>query len=216
MILVSTDKAVRPTNVMGASKRFSELILQTFSAKSSTCFSMVRFGNVLDSAGSVVPLFRKQIKKGGPVTVTHRNISRYFMTIPEAVQLVLQSGAMAKGGDVFVLDMGDPIKIIDLAYKMIHLSGLTPIDNENPDGNIGIDFTGLRPGEKLFEELLIGNNVIQSEHPRIMQARESKLSFKDVNYCIDIIKSARENQDEIIIKELLLKYVDGYTSEVLL
>ena len=216
MVLVSTDKAVRPTNVMGASKRLSELVLQAFSDRSSTCFSMVRFGNVLDSAGSVVPLFRKQIKKGGPVTVTHRNISRYFMTIPEAVQLVLQAGAMAKGGDVFVLDMGDPIKIIDLAYKMIHLSGLTPIDNENPDGNIGIDFTGLRPGEKLFEELLIGNNVIQSEHPRIMQARESKLSFKDVNYCIDIIKSARENQDEIIIKELLLKYVDGYTSEVLL
>ena len=215
MVLVSTDKAVRPTNVMGASKRFSELILQSFSVKSSTCFSMVRFGNVLDSAGSVVPLFRKQIKKGGPVTVTHRNISRYFMTIPEAVQLVLQTGAMAKGGDVFVLDMGEPIKIIDLAYKMIHLSGLTPIDNENPDGDISIEFTGLRPGEKLFEELLIGNDVIQSEHPRIMQARESKLSFEEVISCVEIIKSAREKQDEIIIKELLLKYVDGYTSELL-
>jgi len=215
MVLVSTDKAVRPTNVMGASKRFSELVLQAFSVKSSTCFSMVRFGNVLDSAGSVVPLFRKQIKKGGPVTVTHRNISRYFMTIPEAVQLVLQTGAMAKGGDVFVLDMGEPIKIIDLAYKMIHLSGLTPIDNENPDGDISIEFTGLRPGEKLFEELLIGNDVIQSEHPRIMQARESKLSFEEVISCVEIIKSAREKQDEIIVKELLLKYVDGYTSELL-
>jgi FlaA1/EpsC-like NDP-sugar epimerase len=214
MVLVSTDKAVRPTNVMGASKRFSELVLQAFAVESSTCFSMVRFGNVLDSAGSVVPLFRKQIKKGGPVTVTHRNISRYFMTIPEAVQLVLQTGAMAKGGDVFVLDMGEPIKITDLAYKMIHLSGLTPIDNENPDGDIRIDFTGLRPGEKLFEELLIGNDVVQSEHPRIMQARESKLSFEEVIFCIETIKSAREKQDEIIVKELLLKYVDGYTSEL--
>jgi FlaA1/EpsC-like NDP-sugar epimerase len=214
MVLVSTDKAVRPTNVMGASKRFSELVLQAFAVESSTCFSMVRFGNVLDSAGSVVPLFRKQIKKGGPVTVTHRNISRYFMTIPEAVQLVLQTGAMAKGGDVFVLDMGEPIKITDLAYKMIHLSGLTPIDNKNPDGDIRIDFTGLRPGEKLFEELLIGNDVVQSEHPRIMQARESKLSFEEVIFCIEKIKSAREKQDEIIVKELLLKYVDGYTSEL--
>ena len=215
MVLVSTDKAVRPTNVMGASKRFSELVLQAFSERSSTCFSMVRFGNVLDSAGSVVPLFRKQIKNGGPVTVTHRNISRYFMTIPEAVQLVLQTGAMAKGGDVFVLDMGEPIKIIDLAYKMIHLSGLTPIDNENPDGDINIEFTGLRPGEKLFEELLIGNNVIQSEHPRIMQARESKLFFEDVISCVEVIKLARIEQDEVIVKELLLKYVDGYTSELI-
>ena len=214
MVLVSTDKAVRPTNVMGASKRFSELVLQAYSDNSKTCFSMVRFGNVLDSAGSVVPLFRQQIKKGGPVTVTHRNITRYFMTIPEAVQLVLQAGAMAKVGDVFVLDMGEPIKIIDLAYKMIHLSGLTPIDNENPDGDIRVEFTGLRPGEKLYEELLIGNDVIQSEHPRIMQARESKLLFDVVLSCIRIIKEAREKQDERIVKELLLKYVDGYTSEV--
>ena len=215
MVLVSTDKAVRPTNVMGASKRFSELVLQAFSNTSETCFSMVRFGNVLDSAGSVVPLFRKQIKEGGPVTVTHRNITRYFMTIPEAVQLVLQAGAMAKGGDVFVLDMGEPIKIIDLAYKMIHLSGLTPIDNENPDGDIRIEYTGLRPGEKLYEELLIGNDVIQSEHPRIMQAKESTLSFENIISCIEIIKEAREKQDERIVKELLLKYVDGYTSELL-
>jgi FlaA1/EpsC-like NDP-sugar epimerase len=214
MVLVSTDKAVRPTNIMGASKRFAELVLQAFSDKSSTCFSMVRFGNVLDSAGSVVPLFRHQIKQGGPVTVTHRNITRYFMTIPESVQLVLQAGAMAKGGDVFVLDMGDPIKIIDLAYKMIHLSGLTPIDNENPDGDIRIEFTGLRPGEKLYEELLIGNDVVQSEHPRIMQAKENKLPLEKVMKCIEVIKIAREEQEDIVVKELLLKYVDGYTSEV--
>ena len=214
MVLVSTDKAVRPTNVMGASKRMSELILQAFSEKSKCCFSMVRFGNVLDSAGSVVPLFRKQIKEGGPVTVTHRNITRYFMSIPEAVELVLQSGAMARGGDVFVLDMGEPIKIIDLAYKMIHLSGLKPIDNENPDGDIRIEYTGLRPGEKLYEELLIGSDVVQSEHPRIMQAKEQRLSFHDLIHCIDVIKSAREKQDDKVVKELLLKYIAGYTSEV--
>jgi FlaA1/EpsC-like NDP-sugar epimerase len=214
MVLVSTDKAVRPTNVMGASKRMSELILQSFSDRSECCFSMVRFGNVLDSAGSVVPLFRNQIKKGGPVTVTHRNITRYFMSIPEAVELVLQSGAMAKGGDVFVLDMGEPIKIIDLAYKMIHLSGLTPVDNENPDGDIRIDFTGLRPGEKLYEELLIGSDVIQSKHPRIMQAKESKLSFDEVVHCVEVIKSARQTQDEKVVKSILLKYIDGYISEV--
>ena len=214
MVLVSTDKAVRPTNVMGASKRMSELILQAFSEKSKCCFSMVRFGNVLESAGSVVPLFRNQIKEGGPVTVTHRNITRYFMSIPEAVELVLQSGAMAKGGDVFVLDMGEPIKIIDLAYKMIHLSGLTPIDNENPDGDIRIEFTGLRPGEKLYEELLIGSDVVQSEHPRIMQAKESRLSFEAVLDCIEVIKKARSKQDEKVVKALLFKYIDGYTSDI--
>ncbi len=215
MVLISTDKAVRPTNIMGASKRLSELVLQALAEKSKCCFSMVRFGNVLDSAGSVVPLFRKQISEGGPVTVTHRNITRYFMSIPEASQLVLQAGAMAKGGDVFVLDMGEPIKIIDLAYKMIHLSGLTPIDHENPDGDIRIEYTGLRPGEKLFEELLIGNDVIQSEHPRIMQAIEKKLDFNTVLSCIETIKEAREQQDEKIVKNLLLKYVDGYTSDIL-
>ena len=211
MILISTDKAVRPTNIMGASKRFSELVLQAFSDEnSSTCFSMVRFGNVLDSAGSVVPLFRKQIKKGGPVTVTHRNITRYFMSIPESVQLVLQAGAMAKGGDVFVLDMGDPIKILDLAYRMIHLSGLKPIDTENPNGDIKIKFTGLRPGEKLYEELLIGDDVIQSEHPRIMQAREEKLSLDIVKKKITEISKFREKQDDIAIKDILLKNVNGY------
>ena len=200
---------------MGATKRIAELVLQALSKESNkTRFTMVRFGNVLDSAGSVVPLFRTQIKEGGPVTVTHRNITRYFMSIPEAVELVLQAGAMAKGGDVFVLDMGAPIKIIDLAYKMIHLSGLTPIDNENPDGDIRIEYTGLRPGEKLYEELLIGSDVIQSEHPRIMQAKESKLSFDEVLNCVEVIRSARENQDEKVVKEVLLKYIDGYTSEV--
>jgi len=211
MLLISTDKAVRSTNVMGASKRFSELILQAFSEnKSNTCFSMVRFGNVLDSAGSVVPLFREQIKEGGPVTVTHRNITRYFMSIPEAVQLVLQAGAMAKGGDVFVLDMGDPIKILDLAYRMIHLSGLKPIDTENPNGDIKIKFTGLRPGEKLYEELLIGDDVIQSEHPRIMQAREEKLSLEIINKKVSEISKLREIQDDMAIKDILLKNVNGY------
>ena len=214
MLLISTDKAVRPTNVMGASKRFSELILQAFSDEnSSTCFSMVRFGNVLDSAGSVVPLFREQIKKGGPVTVTHRNITRYFMSIPEAVQLVLQAGAMAKGGDVFVLDMGDPIKILDLAYRMIHLSGLKPIDTENPNGDIKIKFTGLRPGEKLYEELLIGDDVIQSEHPRIMQAREEKLTLDIIEKKVLEISNFRENQDDLAIKNILLKNVNGYHSQ---
>lgn len=211
MLLISTDKAVRPTNVMGASKRFSELILQAFAEeKTSTCFSMVRFGNVLDSAGSVVPLFREQIKNGGPVTVTHRNITRYFMSIPEAVQLVLQAGAMAKGGDVFVLDMGDPIKILDLAYRMIHLSGLKPIDTSNPDGDIKVKFTGLRPGEKLYEELLIGDDVIQSDHPRIMQAREEKLSLETVETKVKEISEFRKEQNDTSIKDILLKNVNGY------
>ena len=214
MVLISTDKAVRPTNVMGASKRLSEFILQAYAdEESNTCFSMVRFGNVIDSAGSVVPLFRQQIKKGGPVTVTHRNITRYFMSIPEAVQLVLQASSMAKGGDVFVLDMGDPIRILDLAYRMIHLSGLKPIDNDNPDGDIQINFTGLRPGEKLYEELLIGDDVVQSKHPRIMQAREEKLKTEEILKFIEMIKKSRDLQDETIIKNLLLEYVKGYTTE---
>jgi len=211
MLLISTDKAVRPTNVMGASKRFSELILQAFAdEKTNTCFSMVRFGNVLDSAGSVVPLFRKQIKEEGTVTVTHREITRYFMSIPEAVQLVLQSGSMAKGGDVFVLDMGDPIKILDLAYRMIHLSGLKPIDTENPEGDIKIKFTGLRPGEKLYEELLIGDDVIQSEHPRIMQAKEEKLSSDIIEKKVKEISEFRGQQEDILIRNILLETVSGY------
>ena len=212
MVLISTDKAVRPTNIMGASKRMSELVLQAYSEKSACCFSMVRFGNVLDSAGSVVPLFRKQIKNGGPVTVTHKDITRYFMSIPEASQLVIQAGSMAKGGDVFVLDMGEPVKIVDLAYKMIHLSGFTPIDKDNKDGDIMIKYTGLRPGEKLYEELLIGDNVVSSEHPMIMRAIENKISMNDLTECISIIKDARDIQDVGIIKKLLLKYVDGYVS----
>tara|TARA_B100001287_G_scaffold276585_1_gene288009 strand:+ start:474 stop:2324 length:1851 start_codon:yes stop_codon:yes gene_type:complete len=211
MILISTDKAVRPTNIMGASKRFAELILQSYAElKNATCFSMVRFGNVLDSAGSVVPLFRSQIKNGGPVTVTHRNITRYFMSIPESVQLVLQAGAMAKGGDVFVLDMGDPVKILDLAYRMIHLSGLKPIDTSNPDGDIKVKFTGLRPGEKLYEELLIGDDVIQSEHPRIMQAREEKLPIDVIEKEVHEISRLREEQNDSSIKDILLKNVNGF------
>ena len=212
LVLISTDKAVRPTNVMGASKRFSELVLQALQKKktSKTCFSMVRFGNVLDSAGSVVPLFRSQIQNGGPLTVTHRDVTRYFMSIPESVQLVLQAGAMAKGGDVFVLDMGEPIRILDLAYRMVHLSGLTPIDQENPDGDIKIKVTGLRPGEKLYEELLIGDDVVQSNHPRIMQAREVDLEWAEVEKSIKIIQKAHEEHDEQSVRSLLLKNVDGY------
>ncbi len=211
-VLISTDKAVRPTNIMGASKRFSELILQGLSKKNhiNTCFSMVRFGNVLDSAGSVVPLFRAQIKNGGPVTVTHRDVTRYFMSIPEAVQLVLQAGAMAKGGDVFVLDMGEPIKILDLAYRMVHLSGLTPIDEENPDGDVKIKLTGLRPGEKLYEELLIGDDVVQSSHSRIMQATEIDLEWIEIENSIKIIQKAHDEHDEESVRSLLLKNIDGY------
>ena len=216
MVLISSDKAVRPTNVMGASKRFSEIVLQAFSSqKTNTCFSMVRFGNVIDSAGSVVPLFRQQINSGGPVTITHRNITRYFMSIPEAVQLVIQAGSMARGGDVFVLDMGEPIKILDLAIKMIHLSGLKPVDDKNPAGDIKIKFTGLRPGEKLYEELLIGNDVVQSEHPSIMQATEECLDISIVEDCIKKIIYARKNQSEREIKTILLKYVNGYSKEIL-
>ena len=211
MVLISTDKAVRPTNIMGASKRFSELVLQAFhSEKSKTCFSMVRFGNVLDSAGSVVPLFRKQIKEGGPVTVTHSNVTRYFMSIPEAVQLVLQAGAMAKGGDVFVLDMGEPVKILDLAYRMINLSGLSPITDENPEGDIKIVFTGLRAGEKLYEELLIGDDVVQSKHPQILQANEAKLSLDEVEHAIDVIIDSQHTLDELTIRKLLVDKVEGF------
>ena len=211
MVLISTDKAVRPTNVMGASKRFSELILQALNSENSkTCFSMVRFGNVLDSAGSVVPLFRKQIKEGGPVTVTHPNVTRYFMSIPEAVQLVLQAGAMAKGGDVFVLDMGEPVKILDLAYRMIYLSGLSPVTSENSEGDIKIVFTGLRQGEKLYEELLIGNDVIQSQHPQIMQAKEASLSWVEVQEVINSLIKSYQNLNDEEIKKLLVQKVEGY------
>ena len=214
-ILISTDKAVRPTNVMGATKRFSELILQAAQMESTkTCFSMVRFGNVLDSAGSVVPLFREQIKNGGPVTVTSPDVTRYFMSIQEAVQLVIQAGAMAKGGDVFVLDMGEPIKIYDLAQKMIHLSGFQPITAENPDGEIEIKITGLRPGEKLFEELLIGNNVFITDHPQIMQAREMKCSWEKIEIAIQKIVYASEQIDLKLIKTVLIEFIDGYKPSI--
>jgi FlaA1/EpsC-like NDP-sugar epimerase len=171
-VLVSTDKAVSPTSIMGASKRFAELVLQALQENANgTRFAMVRFGNVLESSGSVVPLFRDQIRRGGPVTVTHPEIIRYFMTIPEAAQLVIQAGGMAHGGEVFVLDMGEPVKIRDLAARMIKLMGLTVKDGDNPNGDIEISFTGLRPAEKLYEELLIGENVAGTEHPRIMRRR---------------------------------------------
>ncbi len=180
-VLISTDKAVNPTNVMGATKRMAELVLQGMQQRGArTRFCMVRFGNVLESSGSVVPLFRQQIERGGPVTVTHPDVIRYFMTIPEASQLVLQAGAMAKGGDVFVLDMGQPIKIADLARRMVHLAGLTVRDGKNPDGDIEIRYTGLRPAEKLYEELLIGNNVSGTEHPMIMRAMEHSLPWEQV------------------------------------
>ncbi|WP_412767129.1 polysaccharide biosynthesis protein [Dasania phycosphaerae] len=185
-VLISTDKAVRPTNVMGASKRMAELVLQGMAERQSvTRFSMVRFGNVLGSSGSVVPLFREQIKNHGPVTVTHKDIIRYFMTIPEAAQLVLQAGTMGKGGDVFVLDMGEQVKIADLAKKMIRLMGLEVRSEKNPDGDIEIVYTGLRPGEKLFEELLIGDNPQGTEHPRIMKAQERSLPWSEVELILD-------------------------------
>jgi FlaA1/EpsC-like NDP-sugar epimerase len=177
-VLISTDKAVRPTNVMGASKRLAELVLQALARRGGgTRFCMVRFGNVLGSSGSVVPLFRKQIAAGGPVTLTHPEITRYFMTIPEAAQLVIQAGSMGQGGEVYVLDMGQPVKIIDLARRMIHLSGLEVRDEENPNGDIAIEVTGLRPGEKLYEELLIGDNVEGTSHPLIMRAYEHEVPW---------------------------------------
>lgn len=180
-VLISTDKAVNPTNVMGATKRLAEIVLQGLQQRGArTKFCMVRFGNVLESSGSVVPLFRQQIERGGPVTVTHPDVIRYFMTIPEASQLVLQAGAMANGGDVFVLDMGQPIRIADLARRMVHLAGLSVRDERNPDGDIEIRYTGLRPAEKLYEELLIGNNVSGTEHPMIMRAMEHSLPWEQV------------------------------------
>ncbi|MFM7801259.1 MAG: UDP-N-acetylglucosamine 4,6-dehydratase family protein, partial [Limnohabitans sp.] len=172
-VLISTDKAVRPTNIMGASKRLAEMVLQAMAGNThSTRFSMVRFGNVLGYSGSVVPRFRQQIRDGGPVSLTHPEITRYFMTIPEAAQLVIQAGAMAKGGDVFVLDMGEPVRIMDLARRMIELSGLRVKDEKYPDGDIEIEISGLRPGEKLYEELLIGDNPKPTSHSRIMKAHE--------------------------------------------
>ncbi len=190
-VLVSTDKAVRPTNIMGASKRMAELVLQSLAQRQSgTRFTMVRFGNVLDSSGSVVPLFRKQIRQGGPITVTHPEIIRYFMTITEAAELVIQAGAMGTGGDVFVLDMGEPVKISDLARRMVHLSGLEVRDEERPDGDIEILYTGLRPGEKLYEELLIGDNVSGTDHSRIMRAEEERLNWPEMEILLQQLDDA--------------------------
>ncbi|MGI9238815.1 MAG: polysaccharide biosynthesis protein [Woeseiaceae bacterium] len=210
-VLVSTDKAVNPTNVMGATKRFAELILQAMNVHSDgTKFSMVRFGNVLESSGSVVPLFKDQINHGGPVTVTHRDIIRYFMTIPEAAQLVIQAGSMATGGDVFVLDMGKPVRILDLAHRMINLMGMTVRDEEHPDGDIEIEFVGLRPAEKLYEELLIGSNVSGTGHPRIMRADEDCLTMEVLSELLDQLRQASQDLDYEKARTILLTAVREY------
>ncbi|MEE8056633.1 MAG: nucleoside-diphosphate sugar epimerase/dehydratase [Pseudomonadales bacterium] len=213
-VLVSTDKAVRPTNVMGASKRMAELVLQAFANKyENTRFCMVRFGNVLGSSGSVVPLFRDQIKKGGPVTVTHPDVVRYFMTIPEAAQLVLQAGAMGEGGDVFVLDMGEPIKIVDLATRMIRLMGHEVKDSSHAYGDIDISYSGLRPGEKLYEELLVGDNVTSTGHPMIMRAEEEYLPEKEIDSFLVALADACEAHDCPMIQEILLAAVTGFDAK---
>ena len=227
-VLISTDKAVRPTNVMGSTKRLAEMVLQALSRESApvlfeddealhqvnkTRFTMVRFGNVLGSSGSVIPLFHEQIRKGGPVTVTHPKITRYFMTIPEAAQLVIQAGAMGEGGDVFVLDMGEPVKIAVLAEKMIHLSGLSVRSEQNPHGDIAIEFTGLRPGEKLYEELLIGDNVSPTEHPMIMRASEEHLSWEAFKVVLSELLAAVARDDYDRVRQLLRETVSGYKPE---
>lgn len=218
-VLVSTDKAVRPTNVMGCSKRLAELVLQAKNLQerslgiTKTKLTMVRFGNVLGSSGSVVPVFREQIKKGGPVTVTHPEIIRYFMTIPEAAQLVIQAGAMGEGGDVMVLDMGEPVKIVDLAKRMIHLSGFSHKDDSNPSGDIEIKFTGLRPGEKLYEELLIGDNTLSTEHSRIMRAQEHALEWSVLEPLLFELEAAVKAENNKSIRELLKKIVPEFAPE---
>ncbi len=226
-VLISTDKAVRPTNVMGSTKRLAEMVLQALSAEKQplllgtkagasanrTRFTMVRFGNVLGSSGSVIPLFREQIKRGGPITVTHPNITRYFMTIPEAAQLVIQAGSMGQGGDVFVLDMGSPVKIAELAEKMVHLSGLSVRNEQNPHGDIAIEFTGLRSGEKLYEELLIGDNVSPTEHPMIMRANEEHLPWAAFKEVLSEIFLVVERDDYERLRELLREHVNGYLPE---
>jgi len=221
-VLVSTDKAVRPTNIMGTSKRLAEMVLQAKAssqvlkfgeALSKTRFSMVRFGNVLGSSGSVVPLFRKQIAEGGPITLTDERMTRYFMTIPEAAQLVIQAAAMATGGDVFVLDMGQPVKILDLAKRMVELSGLTVLDSNNPMGDIEIQITGLRPGEKLYEELLIGDNPLPTSHPRIMKAHEEFLPWDELESKLNILNGALESNNVPVVRTLLKELVPGYQPE---
>jgi FlaA1/EpsC-like NDP-sugar epimerase len=225
-VLVSTDKAVRPTNVMGASKRLAEMVLQALSAapapsfgpgapavSNRTRFAMVRFGNVLGSSGSVVPLFRRQIEAGGPITLTHADVTRYFMTIPEAAQLVLQAGAMAESGEVYVLDMGQPVRIIDLARRMVKLSGFTVRDENRPDGDIAIEVTGLRPGEKLYEELLIGDNPVATLHPRILKAHEEFVPWVDFRGDLELLKQAVKANDTAALRTLLLKHVSGFTPD---
>ena len=211
-VLISTDKAVRPTNIMGASKRLAEMVLQALAAQQlATKFSMVRFGNVLGSSGSVVPKFRQQIRDGGPITLTHADITRYFMTIPEASQLVIQAGAMAKGGDVFVLDMGQPVKIMDLAHRLIELSGLTVKNEHNPDGDIEIEITGLRPGEKLYEELLIGDNPKPTSHARIMKSHEELLPWPELEAKLKALEIALNVNDVAVIRRMMQSLVTGYT-----
>ncbi|WP_369990337.1 polysaccharide biosynthesis protein [Pseudomonas xanthosomatis] len=227
-VLISTDKAVRPTNVMGSTKRLAELTLQALSKEvapvlfgdsanvarvNKTRFTMVRFGNVLGSSGSVIPLFHKQIKAGGPLTVTHPKITRYFMTIPEAAQLVIQAGSMGQGGDVFVLDMGEPVKIATLAEKMILLSGLSVRSERNPHGDIAIEFTGLRPGEKLYEELLIGENVSPTQHPMIMTANEDHLNWEALKGKLSELLGAVTQEDFHRVRQLLRETVSGYSPE---
>ena len=210
-VLVSSDKAVRPTNVMGASKRLAELVLQALAQESaSTIFTMVRFGNVLDSSGSVVRLFRDQIKAGGPVTVTHPDVVRYFMSMPEAAQLVIQAGAMATGGEVFVLEMGTPVKIDDLARTMIRLSGRELSDDDNPDGDVAVEYVGLRQGEKLYEELLIGENTTGTNHPRIFKNSEPILSYEELIVALERLDDAIQKVDEAELQEMLHATVEGY------
>ena len=227
-VLISTDKAVRPTNVMGSTKRLAELTLQALSRElapvlfddkanisrvNKTRFTMVRFGNVLGSSGSVIPLFHKQIKSGGPLTVTNPKITRYFMTIPEAAQLVIQAGSMGQGGDVFVLDMGEPVRIVELAEKMIHLSGLSVRSDRNPHGDIAIEFTGLRPGEKLYEELLIGDNVVATQHPMIMSANEDHLDWEILKGKLTELRAAVDADDYSRVRQLLRDTVSGYAQD---
>jgi UDP-N-acetylglucosamine 4,6-dehydratase len=215
-VLVSTDKAVRPTSIMGASKRLAEMVLQARAANGAggTVFTMVRFGNVLDSSGSVVRKFRGQIEAGGPVTVTHREVIRYFMSIPEAAALVIQAGAMATGGDVFVLDMGEPVKIDDLARSMIRLMGLEVRDPEHVDGDIAIEYIGLRHGEKLHEELLLGENIIRTEHPRILKSQEPHLPATELGEQLDALRAGMEADDVQAIHAVLTRTVEGYRPEL--
>ncbi|NQV72051.1 polysaccharide biosynthesis protein [bacterium] len=212
-VLISTDKAVRPTNIMGASKRLAEMVLQCMSTKSDMLMTMVRFGNVLGSSGSVVPLFREQIAGGGPVTVTHPEVTRYFMTIPEASQLVIQAGAMGQGGDVFVLDMGESIKIVDLARRMIRLSGYEVRDENNPDGEIEIQFSGLRPGEKLFEELLIGTNTSETSHPLILRAEEHHSNEETLEWILGQLEDAIVTDNSDRIQQLMAEAVTEYFAQ---